>query len=160
MLKVFVATKTTKPNGKTASFENIRKYFDAVQWGAKEMNALLPVSFYQAKEKFLTALKKRVASEKGKGNMDENEADPIPMDLYELISTWAVKEGNVMLHTWTLLQWNLMAWSVNVEPLGLHNLKVFRESLQFLYDQTSWTKRRRRQRLSMYMLTPSIRLFA
>ena len=135
VLKVFVATKTTKPNGKTASFKNIRKYFDAVQWGAKEMNALLPVSFYQAKEKFLTAFKKRVASKKGKGNMDENEADPIPMDLYKLISTWAVKEGNVMLHTWTLLQWNLMARSVNVEPLGLHNLKVFRDSLQFLYDQ-------------------------
>ena len=57
LLKVFVATKTTKPNGKTASFEYIQTYFAAVQWGAREMNTLLPVSFYQAKENFSTALK-------------------------------------------------------------------------------------------------------
>ena len=50
------------------------------------MNALLPVSFYHAKEKFLAVFKKRVANKKEKGNLDENEADPIPMDLYELIS--------------------------------------------------------------------------
>ena len=109
---------------------------------AKEINALLPVSFYQAKEKFLAAFKKRVASKKGKGNLDKNEADPIPMDLYKIISTWSVKE--VMLHTWTLLQWNLMAQSVNVEPLALHNLKVFCNSLQFLYNQNKsdqeWAK--------------------
>ena len=35
-LKAFVATETKKPSGKTSSYEHIPKYFDAVQWGAKE----------------------------------------------------------------------------------------------------------------------------
>ena len=72
--------------------------------GAKEQNVLLPVSFYQAKDKFLAAFKKQVASEKTKGNVDENEADPIPKDLYELICTWAIKEGNITLWVWTVMQ--------------------------------------------------------
>ena len=107
-LKAFVATETKKPSGKTSSYEHIPKYFDAVQWGAKEADCLLPVLFYQAKEKFLAAFKKKVANTK-KGNTDETESDPIPIDLYQLICTWAVKEGNIMLWIWTILQWNLMA---------------------------------------------------
>ena len=59
-LKAFVATKTKKPSGKTSSYEHIWKYFDAVQWGAKETDCLLPVLFYQVKEKFLALLKKQV----------------------------------------------------------------------------------------------------
>ena len=133
-LKAFVASKTKKTSGKTSSYDHIRKYFDAVQWGAKESGALLPVSFFQAKEKFLAAFKKQVAGEKKKGNLDEKEADPIPFDLFELICTWAVSEGNVMLWVWTVLQWNLMARSVNIEPIALHNIKLFRDSIQFLYD--------------------------
>ena len=39
-----------------------------------------------------------------------------------------------MVFVWTMLQWNLMARSVNIEPLALHNVKVFRDSLQVLYD--------------------------
>ena len=42
----------------------MRKYFDAVQWGAKEQDVLLPVSFYQAKDKFLAAFKKQVTNKK------------------------------------------------------------------------------------------------
>ena len=87
------------------------------------------------KGKILAAFKKRVAREKGKGNLDKNEANPIPMDLYELISTWVVKEGNMMLHMWTLLHWNLMAQIVNLEPLAFPNFRVFCDSLQFLYNQ-------------------------
>lgn len=134
-LKAFVATKAKKASGKTSSFDHIQKFFDAVQWGAKEANSLLPVSFYQAKEKFLTAYKKQVANAKRKGNTDENEADPIPISLYQLICSWSVKEGNVMLWIWTILQWNLMARSVNIEPIALHNIKIFGDSMQFLYDQ-------------------------
>ena len=78
------------------------------------------------------------------------------MDLYELISTWVVKEGNMMLHMWTLLWWNLMAQIVNVEPLALPNFRVFCNSLQFYTTKTSRTKRGKRQQLIMFMLTPSI----
>ena len=56
--------------------------------------------FYQAKEKFLAAFKKKMANTK-KGNTDKNEANTIPIDIYQLICTWAVKEGNIMLWIWT-----------------------------------------------------------
>ena len=133
-LKVFVASKAKKTSGKTSSFEHIRKYFDAVQWGAKEVNAMIPVSLFQSKEKILSAFKKKVANEKKKGNVDENEADSIPINLYQLICLWAVEEGNIMVWVWTIMQWNLMARLVNIEPITLRNIKGFQDSLQFLYD--------------------------
>ena len=133
-VKVFIASKVKKGNGKTSSFENVRKYFDAIQFGAKEADVLLPITFYQAKDKFLPAFKKQVAKEKKNGNLDEHEADPIPMSLFILICTWAARCGNIMLHIWTILQWNLMARSVNIEPISLHNIKVYGDSIQFLYD--------------------------
>ena len=133
-LKAFAASKTKNPSGKTSSFKHIQKYFNTVQWGAKEANVMLPVSFFQGKEKFLSAYKKQVANDKKKGNVDENEANPIPINLYQLICSWAVKEGNILVWLWTIMQWNLMAQSVNIEPIALHNIKVFQDSLQFLYD--------------------------
>ena len=133
-VKVFIASKVKKGNGKTSSFENVRKYFDAIQFGAEEADVLLPITFYQAKDKFLPAFKKQVAKEKKNGNLDEHEADPIPMSLFILICTWAARCGNIMLHIWTILQWNLMARSVNIEPISLHNIKVYGDSIQFLYD--------------------------
>ena len=91
------------------SFACIRKYWDCVQYGAKEAGAQLPVSFYAEKDKFLQAYKKRVAKEKGEGNVDEREANPIPWGLFVLICTWSVTEGNMFLWVWSILQWNLMA---------------------------------------------------
>ena len=46
-LKVFLTNKTRNTNGKTCGFDNIRKYFDAVQFGAKKVNTALPIFFRQ-----------------------------------------------------------------------------------------------------------------
>ena len=35
----------------TMSYDNIRKYFDAIQFGVTQAGALLPVKFYQDKDK-------------------------------------------------------------------------------------------------------------
>ena len=134
-VKAFLSTKVVKGNGKTMSFDNIRKYFDAIQFGATEVGALLPVSFYCDKDKYLQAFRKQVAKARGTGDVEEKEADPIPYGLYVLICTWAVKLGNVMLWVWTVLQWNLLARSVNIEPLCFHNFKVFQDTIQVKYDK-------------------------
>ena len=44
--KVFLSTKTRKVNGKTCGFGNIRNFFDAVQFEAKQANTALPIYFY------------------------------------------------------------------------------------------------------------------
>ena len=36
---------------------------------------------------------------------------------------WALEENNVYVWVFSLLQWNLMARSINVDPLALHNMK-------------------------------------
>ena len=133
-LKAFLSTKVIKKNGQTTSYDHIRKYFDAVQFGAKEISVLLPVGFYSAKERFLKAFHKQVAKAKGEGKLDENEADPIPKKLYVLINKWAIEEGNIHVWAWTCTQWNVIGRCNNVEVLGFHNLRIFQDSLQIKYD--------------------------
>jgi len=133
-IKAFISTKTTKSNGKTMSYDHIRKYFDSVQYGAKEAKVRLPVSFYSAKDTFLQSYKKKVARAKATGDTDESEADPIPFSLFVLICAWSVGEGNIFLWAWTVLQWNLMGRSINVEPLCFHNLTVFADTIKIVYD--------------------------
>ena len=131
-LKVFLVMKIVKLNGKTSSYEHIRKYFDAVQFGAKETGVLLPDSCFQDKDKFLSAFKKQVTKEKESGGTDEQEADPIPMYLYVLICTWAIGGRNIMIWVWSTMQWNLMGQSVKIDTIALHNIHVFGYSIQFL----------------------------
>ena len=139
-LLAFLATKKKKTNGQMNGYENIRKYWDAIQYGAKEASISLPVTFYQAKEKFLSAYKKEVAAAKVKGEVDEQEADPIPMSPFALMCRWAVGEGNIFVWAWSILQWNLMGRSVNVEPLNLRNIKVYEDHIQFLYTTNKCDK--------------------
>ena len=42
----FLVSNKRKVDGKLKSVEDLRKYKDAVMWGAKEANELLPGSFY------------------------------------------------------------------------------------------------------------------
>ena len=60
------------------SYNEICKYFDAIQWGAKEVPVLLPVSYYTVKDRFLSAFQRQVATAKLNGDIDEADADPIP----------------------------------------------------------------------------------
>ena len=82
--KAFLSTKTTKPNGKTCSYPQIRKYFDAILYGAGAANEQLPLRFYSDMDLFLKAFKKQTAKAKKEGNLDKNEADPIPWSLFEV----------------------------------------------------------------------------
>ena len=107
-LKFFLSKKLKKTNGNILSYDEIRKYFDAVQFGASQVTVLLPVTFYRAKEKFLTAYWKQVAIARGNGDIDKAEADPIPKDLYCNINVWAIFEGNIHVLAWTTMQWNLI----------------------------------------------------
>ena len=66
-----------KINGKTASHVQIRKYNDAIIYGAKEAKQRLPIIYYEEMEKFLGAFKKETMTAKKDGMLDEQDADPI-----------------------------------------------------------------------------------
>jgi hypothetical protein len=58
MVKAFLAFKKQKENGKCSSHVQLRKYNDAILWGAKTCHQRLPLSYYEEMDKFLVAFKK------------------------------------------------------------------------------------------------------
>lgn len=76
IILAFFATKKTKTNGKTTSFTHIRKYHDAILFGAEKVKERLPTSYFDEMEKFLKGFKKECATAKSAGNLDEREATP------------------------------------------------------------------------------------
>jgi len=80
MILSFMAHKKCKPNGKTCSHVQIRKYNDAVLWGANQAKELLPSSYYDEMKNFLDAFKKTAATAKSEGQLDEQEALVAPSD--------------------------------------------------------------------------------
>lgn len=114
----------------------MRKMNDAILFGARTVKKSLPSSFYSEMESFLGSFKKEEANAKSLGNVDERSADPISFTLYEQILTWALNSGNIFVWVWTILQWNLMARSISIDPLALHNISVSEDHFVFKHDST------------------------
>jgi hypothetical protein len=103
-----LAHRKTKENGKTASHVQIRKYNDAIIYGAKEAKQHLPITYYEEMEKFLAAFKKETTTAKKDGMLDEQEADPISKTLFRLILQWTLAQKNVFI--WVLLSCSGTVW--------------------------------------------------
>ena len=128
-------TKAGKSDSrKLKSFEDARKYFDAIKWGATQANQLLPTEFFTQSEQYLASYKKKVVEAKKNGDTDERSAAPIPVVLYKLLLKWALEGNNVMVWFWTICQWNFMARSCNIEPLRLDNFSLGADSIIGKYD--------------------------
>lgn len=130
----FLMDTKAKKNGKLKTFTDIRKYKDAILWGAKTVGERLPTSFYEEVDKYLESYKKLFIKAKKAGNTDEQEADPISFTLYQAILLWAVKSNNIFVWFWTLAQWNCMARCASIDPLGFHNFKLGQDSVICKYD--------------------------
>ncbi|KAI2510970.1 hypothetical protein MHU86_3442 [Fragilaria crotonensis] len=135
LILAFLAMKKTKANGKTTSHGHIRKYHDAILYGAEKVKERLPTEYYEEIDKFLHALKKECAKAKAEGNLDEREADPISWGLFRIILEWALSENNVFAWVFTLLQWNCMARSINIGVLGFHNFRLGEDNIICRYDK-------------------------
>jgi hypothetical protein len=96
-------------------------YHDAILWGSQQAKQLLPRAYYDDIEKFLTSYRKETVDAKKEGKLDEQEADPISWSLFKLILSWALDKSNIFVWTYSILQWNCMARSVNIGSLGFHN---------------------------------------
>jgi len=136
MIKAFLAHKKTKANGKTSSHVQLRKYNDAIIFGAKSANQRLPQGYYEEMEKYLGAFKKETMSAKKDGMLDEQEADPISRTLFRMILQWGLQEKNVFLWVFTILQWNCMSRSINIGGLALHCFRPGEDNLTVKYDKS------------------------
>ncbi len=69
----------------------------------------------------------KIEKKKAKGNCQlyENEADLIGIGLHEQICKWAIEAGTLRgIYIWAFAttQWNIIGRTINVDPLGFHNL--------------------------------------
>ena len=123
LTKIYMSGQVkTKADGKQYSYDHVRKYHDAILYGAKLAKEDLPPGYASQMKTFLKTLKKEKANARSNGNVEEKEADAIPWTLFEAMCRWALTLGNVMVWTFTIIQWNIMGRSINVDPLGFHNL--------------------------------------
>lgn len=139
ILHFLVSTKK-KEDGKFKSFEDMRKYKDAIMWGAKIQGERLPSNFYETFDNFLSAYKKEFRIGKKAGLADETSSDPIPQSVYRCLLNWAVAENNVFVWFWTLAQWNFMARSASIDPLSFANFRPGTDSIIGKYDNSKMDK--------------------
>jgi len=136
----FLVSAKKKEDGKYKSFEDMRKYKDAIMWGAKVQGERLPSSFYETFDMFLAAYKKEFRKGKIAGLVDETSSDPIPHSVYQCILNWAVAENNVFVWFWTLAQWNFMARSASIDSLSFANFRPGTDSIIGKYDNSKMDK--------------------
>ena len=136
----FLMSTKTKSNGKIKGYQDMRKYKDAIMWGANVSGERLPISFYEEFDKFLGSYKKIFIKAKKDGDVDEREADPIPVSLYQMILRWSIEENNMFCWFWSLAQWNCMARCASIDPLAFHNFKVGQDSIVCKYDDSKADK--------------------
>ena len=122
------------------SYVTLRKYNDAIKWGVKKAGMLLPLEYYRKSEHFMAAYAKEMGSEKQEGRTDEEEANPIPVNLFKLILNWAVEAGNIVVWVFSLLMWNCMSRSINIGVLALPNFNVFNDCIKINHFTTKTEK--------------------
>ncbi|KAL9181723.1 hypothetical protein ACHAXT_012066 [Thalassiosira profunda] len=146
MIKAFLGEKKVKLERDGVvllmhSFSHIRKYDDAIKWGAAMAGARLSQTYYSEMDRFLSAYRKEYTAAKKEGKVDEKDADPITISLFSLICQWAVDEGNTFVWVFSLAMWNLMSRSISVDSLAFHNLKRgASDSVKFQFDETKTDK--------------------
>ena len=120
---------------------HIRKMNGAILFGARTVKQILSSSYYSEMDSFLTSFKKEIADARSHGNVDEMSDDPISLSLFRLILMWAIERGNIVfVWVWTILQWNLMARSISIDPLVLHNISVSEDHFVICHDSTKSDK--------------------
>lgn len=136
----FLSSTDKRTDGKLKSYEDLRKYRDAVLWGSKMAGERLPSSFYEDMEIYLGAYKKKFAHAKKQGNVEEYSTDPIPLPVYRFLLRRSIETNNVFAWTWTLLQWNCMARSASIDCLAFHNFSLGLDSIVIKYDESKADK--------------------
>ena len=139
IIDFLMATKL-KENGKLKSFNDIRKYKDAILWGSRIAKQPLPSSFYREIEQYLRGYKIFLKDARKTGLVDEESADPISMSLYYLILNWSMTSNNIFAWFWSLTQWTCMARGISIAPLGFHNFTLGQDSIICKYDDSKVDK--------------------
>jgi hypothetical protein len=119
----------------------MRKIHDAVLFGARTVKQVLSSSYYSEIDSFLALFKKETADARSHGNVDEKKADPISFSLFRMILVWVIERANIFVWVWTILKWNLMARSISIDPLTLHNISISEDHFVIRHYSTKSEKK-------------------
>ena len=132
----FMGTKKNKGDGKIMSHVHIRKYHDALMFGAKEARVGFSEQYYMTVDGFLDNYRKEYADAKKHGNVDEEEADPISFNLFEMVCFWFLCSGNIFAWFFMMCCWNFMARTINVDGIGFRHITKGTDSIKVKYFGT------------------------
>lgn len=85
---------------------------------------------------FLANYRKRYATAKQDGEVNEQSADMMPVGVYRFLCDKAVAEGNSFLWTWLVTQWSLMCRSINVNGLLMEHIGVSGDAFTMRFPKT------------------------
>ena len=87
-------------------------------------------------ERVFGFIKKRKPEQQKNGNVETHESDPINMPFYVEIVKWCVNKGYILLWAFTVLQWNNMSRSINIDGLRWNMLSMGKDSIIVKYFDT------------------------
>ena len=146
-VKLYISSeKKWKDKAKTVQYgyDHPRRYADAVLKCASVSRYYLTPQYKTDMKAFLATLKLEKTKAKTNRQLSEQESDEIGIGLLEYLAMCAILDGNKMgIYVWAFMctQWNVMGRTVNVDPLGFHNLKKSQhDSIIIHYDSNKCDK--------------------
>ncbi len=120
--------KKWKDEAKTKQygFSHIRKYHDAILKCSEYSGGSHVTQEYRDEmNAYIKSMEREKSVAKQNNQIEERkEADPIGIDLYSDIATWAIEEGTpggILIWASSVTQWNCMGRPINVDSLGFQD---------------------------------------
>ena len=114
VIMAFLSTvRIDEKTGKTRSYTHIRKFYDAILFGAREQGTSLPgepLDFHTTVENYLRSFRKENIVAKKRGDVEEIDADPMPFALYVALCTWCEESGDIF--SWCYMM--IILWNVEL----------------------------------------------
>jgi hypothetical protein len=136
VIGAFLSTKKTKADGKLCSPSNYSKYMNALVYGAVQRRVKLSDSFVANIEALVKSYKNEFKKAEQRGEVDKSDSDPITRPLYLLILSWFLESGEISNWLFSLLQWNCIGRSINIDPLGFQNFHMGTDGMKVTYEFT------------------------
>ncbi len=130
-----------KEKGITYGRSHIGKYHSAIIRGADYSGGSpLTQEYREEMDAYMESMKREKAAAKQNNQIEEKDADPIGIDLYEDICNWALEDGTpsgIMIWACSVTQWNCMGRPISIDDLGFHNMKKgIHDSVVLFHDKS------------------------
>ena len=85
IFEAFLAASSFKRDGKACGYSHIRKYYNAILYGAKQSKRYLLPSFCNEIDDYISCVSKKAINDRREGVTEAQDADAISCPLYERI---------------------------------------------------------------------------